>query len=120
MKQIFTKAILAGMLLLLTIPSCVRVGISPINPGPPILMPLIEQFPMKSQIDSLLALNPNTAPEGLVPMMPFTYGSVTVEGWYWVNYTSPIIQPIFAGTGDLMNYDVTGFFGACDIGFYAE
>ena len=59
---------------------------------------------------------PNPPPGG-ISMLPFTYGSITFEGWYQVDYDTPISAPIFLGTHEIQSSVVIAMLGACDIGF---
>jgi hypothetical protein len=57
------------------------------------------------------------APPGNLPMLPFTEFGITFEGWYMVNYDTPISAPLFPPQGSLQSFDVVAFFGAVDIEF---
>ena len=62
---------------------------------------------------------PNPPPGG-IPMLPFTYRSLTFEGWYQVDYDTAINAPIFPGNYQIQSYLVIAMLGACDIGFVPQ
>lgn len=57
------------------------------------------------------------APPGNLPMLPFTEFGITFEGWYLVEYDTPIGAPIFPPPGSFQSYDLTAFFSPLDIEF---
>jgi hypothetical protein len=67
-------------------------------------------------IDGIYDFKSNPPPGG-IPMIPFTWQSITYEGFYAVSYDTPISAPIFPGKSSIETHDITGFVGGCDIGF---
>jgi hypothetical protein len=57
------------------------------------------------------------APPGNLPMLPFTEFGITFEGWYLVEYITPISAPIFPPPGSFQSYDLIAFFSPLDIEF---
>jgi hypothetical protein len=56
-------------------------------------------------------------PPGGLPMLPFTEFGITFEGWYMVNYDTPISAPLFPPASAFQSYFVIAFIGALDIEF---
>jgi hypothetical protein len=76
-----------------------------------------EIFLINGIYDFSSALPPGGA---LLPMLPFTRGAITVEGWWQDFYDTPIPggqAGLFPGGTPAMNYNVVGMVGLCDFGF---
>ncbi len=56
------------------------------------------------------------APPGNLPMLPFTEFGITFEGWYLVDYDTPISAPIFPPPSSFQ-YNRVAFFSPLDIEF---
>lgn len=55
-----------------------------------------------------------------LPILPFTVGPITFEGYYVFNYDTPISLPPFPGSGFLNIYSAFDVPGVCDIGFIPQ
>ena len=72
-------------------------------------------------IDGIYDFSAGLPPGGaLLPMLPFTRGAITVEGWWQDFYDTPIPggqAGLFPGGTPAMSYNVVGMVGLCDFGF---
>ena len=72
-------------------------------------------------IDGIYDFSATLPPDGaLLPMLPFTKGAITVEGWWQDFYDTPIPggqAGLFPGGTPARSYNVVGMVGLCDFGF---